>query len=141
MTFSKACDRRLLPGPFNQYINNLKTDDYGLKQAQNEKRLVVVRDDIVVVAFEVTVKKDSKLSADLDAKLQGLSPQPVMFFRSTKKAALPKKNPTSTTPTGTSQKTSGQRDQARDRSCKYPHIEASHSNFHYPGSFGSVFKR
>jgi hypothetical protein len=75
ITFAKACDRRLLPGPYNLFISKLQSDDFGLKQAQGGKMLIVVRDDIVLTGFEVTVTKDSKLGVDLDAKIQGLPTQ------------------------------------------------------------------
>jgi len=75
ITFAKACDRRLLPGPYNSFISKLSSDDYGLKQAQTDKRLIVVRDDLVLTDFEVTVTKNSKLDADIDAKLQVIPTQ------------------------------------------------------------------
>jgi hypothetical protein len=71
VTVSSACDRRLLPGPYNNYIARLASDDYGLKNAQAHQRLVLIRNDIVITGFDVTVKKESKLGIQLEAKLQG----------------------------------------------------------------------
>jgi hypothetical protein len=71
VTVSSACDRRLLPGPYNNYIARLASDDYGLKNAQAHQRLVLIRNDIVITGFDVTVKKESKLGIQLEAKLKG----------------------------------------------------------------------
>ncbi|HTB92689.1 MAG TPA: hypothetical protein VK728_07645 [Candidatus Sulfotelmatobacter sp.] len=96
VTLTKACDRRLLPVPFNNFISQLKSDAYGLRQAQMDQKLIIIRDDIVLTSFEVTVTKGSKLSADLDAKLSlqglmsnGLKPQTAKSTQ-TPSASVPK---------------------------------------------------
>lgn len=75
LAVSKACDRRLLPGPYNLFIKGLNKDTYGLRDAQSHKRLIVVRDDIVIQSFEVIVSKNSALHTALDGKFQGSASQ------------------------------------------------------------------
>jgi hypothetical protein len=74
VTLAKACDRRLLPGPYNRFVSRLKEDTYGLRSAQSRQRLVIIRDDIIITAFEVTIKGTSKLAADLNATLKNVPP-------------------------------------------------------------------
>lgn len=71
LTVASACDRRLLPGPYNKYIADLKDDPFELRTAQQNSELVVVRGDIVITSFVVTLGKNSKLHAKLDAELKG----------------------------------------------------------------------
>jgi hypothetical protein len=70
LEISSACSR-LLNGRIDGYIAGLQDDVFGLKAASAAGELVLIKGDVVVNSFEIKLKANQNLKAELEAKLQG----------------------------------------------------------------------
>lgn len=72
---ASMCSRQLQQAKMISYIKSLnaETDTFGLKQAYNRGRLVLVIGDLVLKSMTIQLQADTKLNAQLDAKLGGAS--------------------------------------------------------------------
>lgn len=68
--FSSACSR-LLTSRIEGFVRDLLVDDYGIRQAALAGQLVLVKGDVVINTFVVTVAANKKVKDALDLKLQG----------------------------------------------------------------------
>jgi hypothetical protein len=65
-----ACNR-LLNGRIDGYVQGLQDDVYGIKAAALAGELVLIKGDVIVNSFEVKLKANQALKAELEAKMQG----------------------------------------------------------------------
>jgi len=72
---ASMCSRQLQQGKMIGFIKGLtvETDTFGLKQAYDRGRLVLVIGDLVMKSMTIKLQADNKLNAQLDAKLGGAS--------------------------------------------------------------------
>lgn len=66
-----VCDRRVQEGAVNSYIESITNDTKGIKKNYTNDNLIMVIRDVVIKKLKISIKVDTKLGTELDAKLLG----------------------------------------------------------------------
>lgn len=71
LVLNSAC-KRLLNGRIQHFIEGLKSDQYGIRKAAVDRKLILIKGDIVIDKMEIKIHNASQnLKAQFDAKLGG----------------------------------------------------------------------